>query len=201
MSISRFFPLTLLFSISVLLSACGGNSNGQNGSGTNNNDNSNNKAGSSEFNVLTGEIDTENGNMIGSGQVIFKQSLGSTDVQKSFQMNFKLQEDGSSLVLHTFSSKELTDGLNFEFTRSSGNISVQLNGTTLPDIPSSDGSVSVDIDVHNNESPAHIILKSGDIEYNENGGEWGQGADKFWGLTLNNATVSDAKSTAAKSGH
>lgn len=195
-----YFRNTLILVIASFMSACGGEKSGSNGSG----DDTNNKAGSdTNYSLISGEIENENGNLIGSGKLVFKNSLGSTDANKGFDISFTLEEEGAAVTLHAFADKQLNSGINIQFTRNSDKIKCTINGTATPVEISADGSASVAIDVHNKEPETHVIIQpSGKEVFSTTGsGAWTKGGDKFWGLTLKNAKVNHAKDGAEKHPH
>ena len=189
-------------SLSLFLISCGSSVQQSNSS----NDQGQNKIGSEDgYDVISDEKPekTDDGTISGSGSMIFTESLGSTDAQRNFQLTATLDED-SSVTVHTFADKKLQNGIDFQFTRKSDQASIKVNGTPFDDKVSLDssGQFSVSLDVHNNESPAHLIIESAGKElYNGTSGGWSNGGGKFWGLTLDEAEVIDARVDDAKHGH
>ena len=184
----------VLVPVVLLVAACGGKKSGDGG---------NQQQGGADYNKVSGTIENDNGSLTGDGQLVFIDSLGSTDAQKSFGLTFSL-ENGASLTIHTFSSNKLEGGLDFEFKRNANNVVLKIDGVEIKnDIGvGSDGALSVALEVHNNESPAHLIVEVGGSEiYDGTQGGWTQGGGVYWGLTLKNAVVSDKSVGPPKHGH
>lgn len=186
----------------VLLTACGGGKSSRSTSG----DGKNEKAGSSsDYTMISGEVENDNGNLVGSGSLVFNKSLGSTDAQKNFLISFQLEEINAYLTVHTFGDNQLKSGLDFEFKRTSEDtVTLKINGVKIDETikASISESISISLDVHNNESPAHVIAEAGSQElYNGTKGGWTQGGGTFWGLTLNKAVVQTTQLSDAKHGH
>lgn len=161
---------------------------------------------------------TEN-SLAGSGTIGLEEPLGSSiDSNKKVFVSFNL-EDGGSLTLHTYADSDLENGVNIVFTRNGDELETKfvVDGEEkmilVPhageeqlgniDVNASE-TIQLKIDVHNSESPPHIIiwqaevdvnvsdenlvLNSADTEENDNQPS-GKGAGTFLGLSLANASL------------
>lgn len=156
--------------------------------------------------------------LTGTGSAIAKLPADELAGERNFKMSFTLN-DGGSVELIAFSNNALTEGVGVKFTRSANALKVELNEKeeTL-DISSAfselsgESTVSIHFDVHNGETPAHVIgwttstdnpdgsNSKFDSERDEDtfGAFAGKGAGTFWGLKLNAAKVTEAESRGAK---
>lgn len=184
--------LTLLTTIS-----CGGSSS------------SNNDSGSLplSYSVLSNTSLTQaDSNVSGSGSLVFSSPLASVTGESHFTVTSSI-EDGGSLKLVVYSDAQLSSGVELLISRSgsTATASVTVPGSTSSTDVSSQlssvlndvitGSFTLRVDMHNGEQPGHILVwvadKSatlGDASLSE---ELGNGAGTYWGLSLNQATVTD----------
>ena len=155
----------------------------------------------------------------GTGNVVAKKPLGEPKDDRNIGLTFAL-EDGGSLSVRAFATKTLESGVKFTFSRK-GKV---LQATLSADEKSVDVSrnfsaldaseeVSVLLDVHNNETPAHVLVWKGDTQSpgDENalfnsekagdGESAGNGKGTFWGLVLSKATIKSAVASDSKFKH
>jgi hypothetical protein len=161
------------------------------------------------FRNLTQEnINFSNGVLSGTGSVVAVEALAeSSDSGRNISLTFSVQE-GGSLVLRTFAKNDLTGGIDIKLSRVSSRLS--LNFIKGNDVSASRELEGVDatseikliLDIHNDESPAHIVVWNGagtfnkdqkllDSEEENSIQPAGKGGDKFWGFSLNNASLSN----------
>lgn len=182
------------------------------------NDENGTQWGGIEYTYLDqGDLKVENNTLQGTGTILFKQPLnGGTDSGHHLNLDFTLSPD-STLIVNTYADNQLKDGIQLVFSVSSaGKLSVLLkHGETATDVSGSfmevdvTKPVSLSIDVHNDEDPAHVLVWNGDeTEFKEetallNSEEEdhnvpGKGKDSYWGLTLHKAQVSKTELSDAK---
>jgi hypothetical protein len=149
----------------------------------------------------------------GKGSLIFKLPLGEVGSAKNYNLTFSL-EDGGYVTLASHTTDKLSSGAEVVLTRSDKSLSLKLKAsggeTTAKTLDSIDASkaVTVSIDVHNGETPAHILVwKDGEkspsddnavFNSDADGATPGNGAGTFWGLSLEKATVSEAALAEAR---
>jgi hypothetical protein len=205
--------MTFIFSKSVVLLAstlifvlsCGKKDNSTSVSDTGN-------VGGTEFiKQNSSALSFANGGVTGTGQLVAKLPADEVGGEKNFALSFSLQDRGS-LVLDAFSTNTLTNGVKVKFERTAAALKVSIiMGITSVDVSSkfsgvnATGVMTILVDVHNGESPAHVIAwftntasssaSNADYESERDedlGAVPGRGEGTFWGLTLDNATVSQA---------
>jgi hypothetical protein len=164
-------------------------------------------AGKSYYVVDGGDLERSESSIKGSGSVVYASPLGAITSKDNYALNFTL-EDGGSLELVTHSNSSLANGVSVLFSRSGNALSAILKAkgtesaaTELSGIDAAD-TVAVSVDVHNDETPAHILLWSSaagsfgeeDALLNSEGGEEtpGNGTGTAWGLVLKKASVTSA---------
>lgn len=156
--------------------------------------------------ISDGTLEHRGSSIEGSGSLIFISPLAGISSKESYALQFTLAE-GGSLSLITHSNSRLDSGLTILFSRSGSVLSgiTQVGNTVstsfnLTGIDAS-GTISLQIDVHNDESPAHILAWTGSnfaetaaLYNSEDPGlnAAGNGAGTYWGLVLSNATVTQA---------
>jgi hypothetical protein len=216
----RLLPLALLFA----LTACGGNGNKnaalQGPSG---------KFGSQQVAAIgdSSELSVSPGSLQGTGTVIFGSRFGEIRSGGSIALDFSLA-DGGSLTLITHADSSLGSGYELEFRRlgtGAGSLKVLLRAqgdtrNTVNDFGQDvfsgiDASLpmKLQIDIHNNESPAHVMvwsrLISNDFsetaailntedEVEKSNGSPGIGSGVHWGLKLVRANVTGAEPSPPK---
>lgn len=205
-------PLTVLaFCSAYLTLGCGGGSNqgSGNGDGT---------IGGKAYQKITDEgLTGSDQELKGSGSVLFKDPLGEVAGEKSISLDFLL-EDGGSLALVTFADTKLQNGVKLTLTRTGKALSAALEiGTqkndarTLSSVDAS-GLVTLDIDVHNAETPVHALIwnrgvtsyTSSTAAYDSEASQMqiqGNGTSPYWGIALTKGTLSKATVTEAKFVH
>lgn len=185
----------LVFSLGFLVTACGGESLDINPFQLN---------GVSYTLVDETTLKHDSSSISGSGSIIVISPVSGTSSKDSYSLEFTLA-DGGSLTLVTHSNEQLKDGLNLTFSRKGQSLTgvTQVGNTSsasfsLSDIDNASGKIELQIDVHNNESPAHVLIWTGSnfaeasaIYNSESPGpnSPGNGAGTLWGLILSNATV------------
>jgi hypothetical protein len=162
--------------------------------------------------ITAGTLQHNSTDVSGSGAVVFNDPLAGIASKHSFELSFTLQ-DGGSLTLGGYSSNQLANGVNVVMSRSGATLSVVLEAEGNQNDVSAlftgidaSGTIGVQIDIHNDETPAHILAWDGQdfdeaaaIFNSENDGDTpGNGAGSFWGLILEDAVVSTAAAGDAK---
>lgn len=158
------------------------------------------------------------------GKGLMADSLSEVQGSANFEMSFSLQEGGAA-VFHFFAKENLSDGIAIEFRRDQGQLQVfssaqgvKQNWSSLFSTIDASGVMSFTLDIHNNESPAHILLWTGsknsslnhrnttynsaedslDLNYDA---APGNGLGRSWGFQLKNATLTIFKKSAAQDAH
>jgi hypothetical protein len=168
------------------------------------------KVSSVDFKILSSQGLAFDGTTLkGTGDAVAKLPLADNkDSGKNLTVTFTL-EDGGSLLLKTFASSSLENGVNVHLTQLKVKTSKgSESGTEKTLSLSANGSIGVSVDVHNNESPTHVLVwassEAAPAEDNAlfnsetDGGAAGQGAENFWGLSLVKASVSSVAIGAVK---
>ncbi|MEN9809891.1 MAG: hypothetical protein RLZZ488_1458 [Pseudomonadota bacterium] len=172
------------------------------------------KVSSVDFKILTPQgLSFDGTTLKGTGDAVAKLPLADNkDSGKNLTVTFTM-EDGGSLLLKTFASSSLENGVNVHLTRSGDQLKVKTtkgneSGTEKTLSLSANGSIGLSVDVHNNESPTHVLVwaaseaapAEGNALFNSesDGGAAGQGAENFWGLSLVKASVSGVVVGAVK---
>ncbi|MCA2961687.1 MAG: hypothetical protein IOD12_15670 [Silvanigrellales bacterium] len=157
--------------------------------------------------------------LAGSGSAIAKNPLGEVKDDTNLAVTFTVEE-GGSVSMRAFASKTLEDGVALTLSRKGTKLSAALSaGGKSVDISKTfaalDASkeVSVLVDVHNGETPAHVLAwKGGTASPSEqnalfnsekagDGESAGNGKGTFWGLVLSKAVVTSAAVSDAKFEH
>ena len=140
----------------------------------------------------------------GSGALVFASPLNAIQSQDNFALEFTLGE-GGSLALVTHADSGLSDGLTVQFERAGTELISRLtadgSGTgdnVLSGVDAS-GPISLAVDVHNNETPTHVLIWNAvkgtyaedEALYNseDDADAPGVGKGTLWGLVLRNAVV------------
>lgn len=154
--------------------------------------------------VEAGDLERTENLLQGSGALVFASPLNAIQSQDNFALEFTLAEGGSlSLVTHADSS--LSDGLTVQFERSGTELISSLKadgagtGDNVLNGVDASGPISLAVDVHNNETPAHVLIwnaVNGSFEekealYNseDDADAPGVGKGTLWGVVLRNATL------------
>lgn len=167
-----------------------------------------------DFKILSSQgLSFDGTTLKGTGDAVAKLPLADNkDSGKNLTVTFTL-EDGGSLILKTFSSASLENGMNVHLTRSGDQLKLKTSkgsesGTEKALNLSANSSIGLSVDIHNNESPTHVLVwpasEAAPGEANalfnseSEGGSAGQGAENFWGLSLVKASVSSVVVGAVK---
>ncbi len=161
---------------------------------------------------------------LGEGKGLMPDSLSEIQGSANFEMSFSLQEGGSA-IFYFFAKENLSDGLTIEFKKEQGQLKVlasaqgvQQEWSSLFSGIDTSGVMTFTLDIHNNESPAHIMLWSGsknsslnhrntvynsaedslDLNYDA---APGNGLGRSWGFQLNNAELTTFQKSAAQDAH
>jgi hypothetical protein len=217
---------TKLLSLALLLAltACGGG--GKNDSGP---VGPTNRFGSQQLSTIgdSSDLSVSPGSLKGTGTVVFASQFPEVRSGGSVALNFTL-EDGGSLTLVSHADSSLGNGYELEFRRlgtGSGSLKVTLRAQgNRRDTTNNFGQdvfsgidaslpMKLQIDVHNNESPAHVMVWSRLIsddfsetaailntedEIEKSNGSPGIGSGVRWGLKLNRANVTGAEPSPPK---
>jgi hypothetical protein len=155
----------------------------------------------------------------GSGLLLAKSPLGEPKEKKNLSLQFSLKENGS-VTLQSFSRKELDNGVSVTFFRTKNSLKVTLEAEKKS-VDISKNFIAFDgfseqsflIDIHNGETPAHVLIWKGDLadpseanalfnsEKAGDGESAGNGKGTFWGLVLSQASVKKASVSKAKFEH
>lgn len=110
------------------------------------------------------EITLEKGVLSGTGSVAFNDPMQSVNSGHSFTLDFSLQE-GGELTLVTYASKELKNGYEVKFSRTGSEVKAHLVADGKEqDISAAfaeldfSKTVSLTFDIHNNETPGHVLI-------------------------------------------
>jgi hypothetical protein len=190
----------LVTSVFILASACGKDSDGDDaGAATG-------KFAGKDYVVLEqGDLAASEAAISGSGTIAFKDPVGELGAKKDYALTFTL-EDGGSLDLVAQADEKLEHGVGVSLRRTGAALSVVLAADgeeaaakTLAGVDAA-AAMTLHIDVHNDESPAHVLVWSG-TDFSEDaaalnseadGATPGQGDGTFWGLRLMKASVTAA---------
>jgi hypothetical protein len=168
--------------------------------------------GASYVLVDGGDLQRSANLLSGSGAVAFKEPIGALDSKKSYTLTFSIA-DGGKFALAAHGNEKLENAAEVRLSRAGNVLKVELGAAgqsteskVLEGIDAAAESVTLTIDVHNDESPAHILLWSGSdfaedkavFNSEEDAETPGQGSGAFWGLRLQNSTVSSATIGAPK---
>lgn len=171
------------------------------------------RIGSTEFIVQdSSDLRFDGVSLRGSGTAIAKLPADEIAGEKNFELTFTLN-NGGVVEIKAFGNDLLQNAVGIKFSRTGDTLKVELtNKTTTLDISSAfsqldaNSTLSLHFDVHNGETPAHIIgwtssiqspdssNSSFDSERDEDtfGAFSGKGEGVYWGLSLQDSTVSQA---------
>lgn len=176
--------------------------------------------GSQKVRVVNGSLNVGPGSIQGSGALIFDSRYSEFKSSGSYAVDFSL-EDSGSLTLVSHSNEKLAGGFELEFRREGAALKATLRAqgnswSATSQFASVNAAevVRLQMDVHNDESPAHVVVwdrvASGDdfaeskavLKSNEEiDGSPGIGTGTRWGLVLNKATVTRADRSEPKLEH
>lgn len=210
MKLLKILPLLLA------LSACGGNYKETEAGGTAA------QFGAQKVNVLSGSLTVSNGSISGSGAALFESRYGQFQSGGSYALDFRLN-DGGSLTLVSHANEQLGSGYELIFRRQgAGNDSLKVElraqGGSWASVSNfahidAAGNIQLQIDVHNDESPAHVLVwdRSQGDDFSANAailnsgeeidGSPGIGNGIRWGLVLDRAEVTRAERSEPKFEH
>ncbi len=159
----------------------------------------------------SGSFTHKENEMSGSGTVVF--TIPTKDKDNSYSLTFTLADAGS-LTLTANAGRGLRSGISIQFTRAGAALKASLkSGSTEVDISSkfrkidSSKEMIFQIDMHNSESPTHILVWANPTEFSEDSALFnsetdaeapGQGGGNIWGLVLVNAVVTSAATAEPK---
>ena len=167
------------------------------------------------YSVVTAGTLLHNGTSVsGTGAIVFSAPLSETRSNNGFLLTFTL-DDGGKLELVSNATAQLTSGVTVRVVRSGAAVTITTligDASTSFSAPFNSGSVdatgsiTLQIDVHNFESPAHILAWDSTVTapFDEDNALFssnataGVGAGSFWGLVLENAVVSAASTLDAR---
>ena len=216
---TKFLSLALL----MALTACGGGKNDSAPVGPTN------RFGSQQLSTIgdASGLSVSPGSLKGTGTVVFASQFPEVRSGGSVALNFSL-EDGASLTLVSHADSALGAGFELEFRRlgtGSGSLQVRLRAQgNVRDTRNKFGQdvfsgidaslpMKLQIDIHNDESPAHVLVWSRLIsddfsetaailntedEVEKSNGSPGIGSGVRWGLKLNRAAVTGAEPSPPK---
>lgn len=215
-----------MLALSLLLAACGGKGDNRNPAGEGGTD----RFGSQQVGVVgdASGLTLAPGSIKGTGNVIFSSQALENRSGTSYALDIASIQDGGSVTLVSYGDSFLGNGFEIEFRRQGtgqGSLKVTLraqgeerntvNRFGLDVFGAMDASfpLKLQIDIHNNESPTHVLIWSRAIaddfsesmailnteELEKSGGApQANGNGTRWGLRLVNAEVSSAEPSAPK---
>lgn len=152
----------------------------------------------------TGDLERSEALLQGSGALVFASPLNAIQSQDNFALEFTLGE-GGSLALVTHADSSLSDGLIVQFEGAGSELISRLTadgagtGDNVLSGVDASGPISLAVDVHNNETPAHVLIWNAvngsyaedEALYNseDDADAPAVGKGTLWGLVLRNAVV------------
>ncbi|MBP6217255.1 MAG: hypothetical protein KA436_01565 [Oligoflexales bacterium] len=156
--------------------------------------------------VDAGSLTLTGSELSGSGRVVFNDPIGEVGSNQNYSLTFTV-DDGAALELVSHSDNKLENAVTIKLVRSGAKLSVSLladgKETAARVLDGVDASTDIKlwVDVHNSESPAHVLLwKAGQSNPNDDNALYnsdadgetpGRGAAGFYGLILNKAVVKE----------
>ena len=161
---------------------------------------------------------------LGQGLGLMSSVAPAVSSGANYEVGFSLQ-DGGSFTLVVFSDAQLLKGLRIQFFRSGNTLQVQASADGViqdwsPQFTTIDASevMTFNVDIHNNEKPAHILLWAGSKNMNQdhtntlyNSAEDsvdldydagpGNGKGRQWGFILNNSSITKAQLSESADSH
>ncbi|MBQ46172.1 MAG: hypothetical protein CMP10_01525 [Zetaproteobacteria bacterium] len=197
-SLSKKISKSFLYlSAAVLLNSCGSDEDAATGS-------SGFTFKSSQFNTVTGTPTSTDTQVTGDASFVANTPLSAVASGSHFSFASTL-EAGSYVTLTANGSAQNSGGVALKFENSDNVLKVTMTaGGTDKDISSSFSglsatNVSYSMDVHNDETPAHVLIWAGDetdyaeakAKFNseEDGVADGNGTGSYWGVELKSATL------------
>jgi hypothetical protein len=166
--------------------------------------------GSQKVRMVSGDLNVTGAAIQGTGSLVFDSRYDQFKTGGSYALDFTL-EDGGSVTLVSHSNESLANGFQVEYRREGAAVKVALRaqgntwnaGNNFNGIDSA-GALKFQTDVHNDETPAHVVVWNrllGDNFAGPNAvlnsaeevdGSPGIGTGTHWGLILNKASVTRA---------
>lgn len=186
--------------ITAALVGCGGGSGGSDAG------EAEGKLGDAAYVVVNaGDLEYNASLIRGSGRVAFNEPIGVIGSKKNYALSFSL-EDGGALALVAHGNTKLQNGVEVTLSRAAGTLQAALSSgckSTAPKVldgVNAAAAMTINIDIHNDESPPHILIWSGSdfaedkalLNSEEDGAILEQGSATFWGLILTKASVTAA---------
>jgi hypothetical protein len=178
--------------------------------------------GSQKLGVIGGSLSVTEAVIRGSGAVIFDSRHSGFQSAGSYALDFSLEEGGSLKVV-SHAGDQLEGGFELEFRRSGSGpdslrVSLRAQGSAWTATNQFAGidagqAIRLQADVHNGESPAHILVwsRAGGEDFSrekavlnsaeEIDGSPGIGTGARWGLVLERASVTRAILSSPKFAH
>jgi hypothetical protein len=161
-------------------------------------------------------LDVSESTITGEGSLSFTEPLGSVQSEKNFLLEFEI-DDAGFVEIQTFSDRDFRSPISIRFSRTGETLTVgaapAAEGVLGRDLKmdSTASKVSFSIDVHNSETPAHVMVWPEEISspdddnavFNSDadGRLLGNGAGAFWGLRLKGASITKAAARDPKFSH
>ncbi|MDQ3234972.1 MAG: hypothetical protein M3Q07_24455 [Pseudobdellovibrionaceae bacterium] len=163
--------------------------------------------GKTYYVVQAGDLQRTETSVSGTGSIVFNSPLGSIPSKDNYALNLSV-DDGGTLELVTHSDSSLANGVSVLLKRTGSSLTASLKAkgqeSTAKELSGVNAAedISLAIDVHNDETPAHILVWSaagGDfgednalLNSEEDETSPGNGSGTSWGLILTKANVSSA---------
>lgn len=158
------------------------------------------------------ELNFSENSLQGNGRATVLIPLNSTRSQQSYAVSFSVEDSGRfALVIN--SNEELQSGIELHFRRQESEFDVQLklaeqttNLSSLFSNLNASEPVNLIVDVHNNESPLHMIAWTGEVteptannsvydsirDKKSKGALQGNGRGSFWGFIFDKSKITQA---------
>jgi hypothetical protein len=206
MKLAKYLPLLLA------LSACGGDYKDPENAATGKEA----VFGSQKVRIVSGNLDVSGAAIQGTGSVVFDSRYDQFKSGGSYALDFTV-EDGGSVTVVSHANEALASGFEVEYQREGAALKVTLRaqgqtwaaGNNFNGIDAA-GALKFQVDVHNDETPSHVIVWNRLLGDNFAGpsailnsaeevdGSPGIGTGTRWGLILNKASVTRADRTDPK---
>jgi len=97
----------------------------------------------------------------GTGTIRYNTPLSSSSDNINININFRLNEAGA-IVLKTHGDETLSNAVSLRFERKNEELFLNLGGEHVEDLEiDATGDIELSIDIHNSETPAHVIVWNG----------------------------------------
>jgi hypothetical protein len=147
------------------------------------------------YSIVSGDLTVTESQVAGSGVVSFGQFVDTPAEGRNLFAKMTLEDQGY-VQFHVFAAADLGNATLVRLTRNGDQLTYTVNRDdgdeqgSFADVDASQ-TVNISIEVHNSETPAHVLMWSGDAapagEPLEVQGDNGQGT--YLGLTLEKATL------------